>query len=77
MDKLKIGDKVMWRGSFGWDDPAPAIVVAMEVTEEPREKFGNPVDEIEWNVVEENRVLVTLDNGHWAYSEQLSPFTGE
>lgn len=77
MSKLKIGDTVSWRGGFGMEDPMPAIVIAMEVTDEPRDKYGSTVDEVDWHIVEENRVVFTLDNGHWAYGEQISPFNGD
>lgn len=70
---LKIGDKVTWRGGWGSDAPQVVRVVSMEVTDEPREKYGDLVDEVDWSLVEENRVCFVLDNGKWAYSEQITP----
>lgn len=73
--KIKIGDTVEWRGAFGMQEPKPAKVIGMEVTEWPRDKYGETVEEADWKLVQQNRVLFTLDNGHWAYSEQIKPLT--
>lgn len=70
---LQVGDAVMWRGNFGTSVPAVARVVALEVTAEPREKYGEPASSAPWALVFANRVVVTLDNGTWAYGEQLRP----
>jgi hypothetical protein len=70
--KLKIGDTVQWRGSWGEDAPVPAKVTAMEITKNPREKSGEAVNEVDWDIVNENRVIVDLDNGHWAYGSQIA-----
>lgn len=69
--KIKVGDTVMWRGGFGSCVPLPAIIDRMEVTTHPRCKYGKMVDEVAIELIEANRVLFTLDNGHWAYSEQI------
>lgn len=69
MDKLKVGDKVSWRGCFGGDEPKEATVLTIEKTERYREKYGKPVDECLWS----DYFVVTLDNRHWAYSDQLAP----
>lgn len=73
MSKLKIGDTVMWCGWFGAHAPKPAVVTGMEVTKQPRDKYGKQVKEVDWSLVEDNRVCFMLDNGHWAYSDQISP----
>lgn len=70
MDKLKVGDKVMWRGGFGTEIPKVATVKSIELCE-PGEKYGEDVSEASWS--ERNRLVVDLDNGHWAYGSQLSP----
>ena len=75
MEPLKVGDTVLWRGSWGQDRPKKAVVVGMDVTEYPREKYGYSVEEVGWEVVRENRVLLDLDNGHWAYGSQIAPFS--
>lgn len=70
---LKIGDKVTWRGGWGRDAPQVVRVVSMEVTDKPHEKYGDSVDEVDWSLVEDNRVCFILDNGSWAYSDQITP----
>lgn len=70
MSKLKIGDRVMWRGGFGMDAPKPATVEEIEITRGG--KYGDPVNEVEWNQVFDRNITVTLDNGHWAYASQIS-----
>jgi hypothetical protein len=70
-DHLTIGDTVLCRGNFGTAAPRAVIVNAIEITDWPREKYGEPVDSAPWELVNANRVVVTLDNGHWAYGAQL------
>ena len=70
---VKIGDTVLWSGGFGTNVAKPVKVEAMEVTDEPREKYdGEDVDEVDVELIEQNRVLFTLDNGTWAYSDQIT-----
>lgn len=69
---ITVGDKIMWRGGFGKDTPKVATVTGLELTREPREKYGLATQSVTWERVEENRVLFTLDNGHWCYGEQVS-----
>lgn len=72
MSILKVGDEVMWRGGFG-DDPAKvAKVVQIEITEQARSKYGVSVDSVHWDMVKANKTLISLDNGHWCYGEQVS-----
>jgi len=71
MDTVKVGDTVLWRGAFGSAPAQKAKVVDMELTAGPRQKYGDTVEEAPWKAVLENRVLFTLDNGHWAYSDQI------
>jgi hypothetical protein len=70
-ETIKIGDSVVWRGGFGQDMALSATVKGMALTEEPREKYGESVDEVDLYSVRENRVVFDLDNGHWCYSEQI------
>ena len=67
---INIGDEVLWRGSWGTDAPMPAKIVSMELCQHEREKYGIPVTEA--YDIDKNRLVVSLDNGHWAYGEQLS-----
>jgi primase-polymerase (primpol)-like protein len=71
MRTLKIGDEVIWRGSWGKDAPKRAKVEAIEIT--GGGKYGDSVDEVEWSKVCDRNITVVLDNGHWAYASQISP----
>jgi hypothetical protein len=70
MENLKIGDEVSWRGAWGSEAPKNAVVTEIEVTNGG--KYGRAVNSIEWTRVRDRNVVVTLDNGHWAYGEQIS-----
>ena len=70
---LKIGDKVAWRGSWGAGPLQEAVIENITVTDYPREKYGDDREEADWELVRLNRVCVCLNNGHWAYGEQISP----
>ena len=70
---LKIGDTVAWRHAWGTGSVADAVVTGLDVTFYPREKYGDPADEVSWDLVQQNRVVVTLSNSHWAYGSQISP----
>lgn len=74
MTKLKIGDKVLWRGGFGMDPAQEAIVEGIEITNGG--KYGKPVDEVDWDKVYERNVVLTLENGSWAYASQIKPCRG-
>jgi hypothetical protein len=68
---LKVGDEVMWRGSFGNDAPKKARVEGIEVCPSGS-KYGDQVEEVEWSKCGRN-VVVDLDNGTWAYGTQIKP----
>lgn len=70
---IKVGDKVNWKGCFGMFASAVVKVVGMEVTEHPRDKYGEKVEEADVSLVHQNRVVFTLDNEKWAYSDQITP----
>jgi len=67
---IRVGDTVIWRGSWGKDAPIPAKIVSMELCEHEREKYGISVSEA--HDIDKNRLVVSLDNGHWAYGMQLT-----
>ena len=70
---IKIGSKVMWRGSWGTDPAVEATVVGIERTEEPHEKEGGtPVESIEF--YDRDYAVFDLDNGHWCYGNQIIGF---
>ena len=65
MDKLKVGDEVIWRGSWGKDLPKVVKVTCIEVND-------INVSSIEWVNSGNRNVVVDLDNGHWAYGFQIT-----
>ena len=68
-DTLKIGDTVLWRGGFGSEPARLAVVEGIEIT--GGYKYGDSVDEVLWSEVYDRNVTVDLENGHWAYAEQI------
>ena len=69
---LRIGDAVSLRHAWGRGPLTSAVVTGLEQTAYPRQKYGALVDSVSWDVIRENRVLVTLGDS-WAYSSQISP----
>jgi len=67
---LSIGDEVLWRGEWGARKPKRAKIRALESTLGYGTKHGRHVSQVEWPDMKAH-VLVTLDNGHWAYGFQL------
>ena len=70
MKTLKVGDEVMWRGGFGSDAPRKAKVVGIELCR-AGEKYGEPRESVDWS--KKDRIVVDLDNGHWAKGHQIDP----
>tara|TARA_R110000796_G_scaffold58413_8_gene134989 strand:+ start:2929 stop:3150 length:222 start_codon:yes stop_codon:yes gene_type:complete len=68
---LKVGDTVNWRGTWGKDASQDAVVNAIECNC----NLGNGVDviAIDWANVNDRGVVVDLDNGCWAYGNQITP----
>ena len=73
MSKLKIGDKVWWRGGFGSDPRKVATVTGIEITR--GYKYGDSVEEVDWAEVYGRNVTVDIDTdedeAYWAYGEQI------
>ena len=70
--ELRLGDQVYWRGTWGQDPMKLAIVESIEVTNGG--KYGDEVESVDWNLVYEGReVVISLENGHWAYGFQITP----
>lgn len=70
-DTLNIGDTVVWRGAWGHDEPKDAKVTHIEKCE-PMMKNGESVSYVPWSEVNSRQIVVDLDNGHWAYGNQLT-----
>lgn len=73
MGKLRIGDKVWWRGGFGSEPAKLATIEEIEIT--GGYKYGEHVDEVDWSEVYDRNVVVSFsDNNHWAYAEQIKRY---
>jgi len=74
--KLKVGDKVWWKGGYGSEPRRLATVAGIEIT--GGYKYGKPVDEVDWSEVYDRNVTVDIDTdedeGYWAYAEQISRY---
>lgn len=69
-ETLDVGDTVLWRGSWGKDNPLPAVVKGISVGSNTDAE--TTVESIEWAHVNSRDVIVDLDNGHWAYGNQIN-----
>ena len=66
---IKIGSKVMYRGSFGMGCPEKVTIESIGMFEKDGEKYGDTVESIDWDM--KNYGCFTLSNGHWCYGEQI------
>ena len=69
-ETLDVGDTVSWRGSWGYDNPVPAAVKGITVGSNTDAETS--VESIDWAAVNSRDVVVDLNNGHWAYGNQIS-----
>lgn len=69
---LKLGDKVIWKGSWGRDEAKVATVTRIEIVKKGQKEDGVLVAQVPWGIVQDF-VVVGLDNGHWAYGYQIKP----
>ena len=67
--EIKIGSKVMYRGSFGMGCPEKVTIESIDMCEKERDKYGDAVESIDWDM--KNYGCFTLSNGHWCYGEQI------
>jgi hypothetical protein len=72
MAKLKIGDKVMWRGAWGKEPAKEATITGIQLCGVGA-KYGKEIKSTNWETVRNEKITVTLDNGHWAHGYQLDP----
>ena len=72
-DTLRVGDDVLWRGSFGMEEPKKVIVKGIQLNYSNGSKDGVAVDEIDWWHIQERNQIIDLDNGHWAWAFQIKP----
>jgi len=78
--KLKVGDKVWWKGGYGSEPRRLATVAGIEIT--GGYKYGESVDEVDWSEVYDRNVTVDIDADddegyYWAYAEQISRYVQE
>ena len=73
MSKLKVGDKVWWRGGFGSDPAKVATVEEIEIA--GGYKYSEQVDEVDWSEVYDRNVVVSFsDYSNWAYASQIKRY---
>jgi hypothetical protein len=68
---LRVGDEVVWRGAWGTEAPVHARVIHIEHT--CGEKYGDDVESAPWSAMVDREFTVDLDNGSWAYADQITP----
>jgi len=65
-NKLKVGDEVLWRNSWGREFPKKAIVETITLHNSNEE-----VEEIDWSKVKDCYVIVYFsDNTYWGWAYQ-------
>ena len=73
--EIKIGSKVMYRGSFGMGCPEKVTIRSIDMCEEEGDKYGDAVESIDWDM--KNYGCFTLSNGHWCYGGQIDSLLDE
>ena len=66
---IKIGSKVMYRGSFGMGCPEKVTIESIDMCEKEGDKYGDAVESIDWDM--KNYGCFTLSNGRWCYGWQI------
>ena len=72
MSDLRIGQTVIWRGTWGKAEPIEAVVKYIQKNESNGSTTGRSVGSIPWDEVTERNVLVDLENGFWAWGSQIT-----
>ena len=67
--EIKIGSKVMYRGSFGMGCPEKVTIKSIDKRKKERDKYGDAVESIDWDM--KNYGCFMLSNGHWCYGWQI------
>lgn len=76
---LRVGDRVLWAGAWGAQSHRPAVVrdITIALPGESAKDSGVVRREVAWSLLRDpqnpRRVVVDLDNDHWAYGFQLLP----
>ena len=66
---IKVGTKVTYRGSWGHGPIKEATIQGIEICDCEYAKYGTPVSEA--SVEDIRRCVFGLNDGHWAYGDQL------
>ena len=66
---IKIGTKVIYRGTFGMGYPEEVTIDGISKCEFEGDKNGTPIDEIPFD--EKDNCIFDLDNRHWCYGKQI------
>ncbi len=66
-----VGDTIRYRPSFGRGEPITGTIATMELTPNPREKYGVSVDQVNVEAIRDNLVMFSFEEGSWCYSEQV------
>ena len=66
---IKVGTKVTYRGSWGHGPVKEATIESIELCDCVNAKYGTPVSEV--SVEDIRRCVFDLDDGHWAYGDQI------
>lgn len=64
---LEVGQEVMWSGSWGISSKKKATITSISVFSDE-----TPLLSVEWDRLNDRSIVVSLDNGHWAYGFQLT-----
>jgi len=70
-DWVRVGDVILWSGSWGRDIQKPAKVTKIEADCNDLARDGTSVVQMLWADLTGRENVVTLDNGHWAYAFQI------
>lgn len=64
---LKVGDTVVWRHAWNTEPPRDAVVTDIE------NHWGDGLESVPWSACGGRGIIVSLENGHWAYGFQIWP----
>ena len=71
---VQVGETVNWKGSFGDAEPQLAKIEGIEINTRGG-KDGDPVQYAHWSKMTRDNAIISLNNGHWCYGNQISPTT--
>ena len=70
-NKLRIGDEVFWRNSWGKDAPQKVKVKTITINNDSPSLIKE-VNEIDWSKVKDRNLIIDFyDNTNWAWAYQI------